>query len=131
MEAVIRLDVAAAMSAFPTVRMVLGGVAARLDFSLEEIDDLYLAAEELFRGVIEADGAERVLLTMGLDESALRLEVGGLSSPELRSLLQPPEQGETCLDLCRVLAGTVDEVILSDGEQGYSVMLRKVRKAPV
>jgi hypothetical protein len=131
MEAVIRLDVAAAMSAFPTVRMVLGGAAARLDFSLEEIDDLYLAAEELFRGVIEADGAERILLTMGLDESALRLEVGGLSSPELRSLLQPREQGEACLDLCRVLAGTVDEVILSDGEQGYSVMLRKSRKAPV
>ncbi len=131
MEAVIRLDVAAAMSAFPTVRMVLGGVGARLDFSLEELDDLYLAAEELFRGVIGADGAERVVLTLRLDEAALRLELADLSSPELRRLLKPQEQGEACLDLCRVLAGTVDEVILREGEHGYSVTLSKARKAAV
>ncbi len=131
MEAVIRLDVAASMSAFPTVRMVLGGVGARLDFSLEELDDLYLAAEELFRGVIEADGAKRIVLTLRLDESALHIEVGDLSSPELRSLLKPQEQGEACLDLCRVLAGTVDEVVLRDGENGYSVTLSKARKALV
>ena len=131
MEAVIRLDVAASMSAFPTVRMVLGGVGARLDFSLEELDDLYLAAEELFRGVIEADGGDRVVLMLRVDESALRLEVSDLSSPELRSLLKPQQEGEACLDLCRVLAGTVDEVILRDGESGYSVILSKARKALV
>ena len=43
----IRLEVTASAAALPVVRLVLGGVAARVDLSLEEIEDLYVAVEEL------------------------------------------------------------------------------------
>ena len=41
------------------VRLVLGGLGARLEFSFEQLDDLYLAAEELFRAALEAEDATR------------------------------------------------------------------------
>ena len=43
----IRLEVTATPAALPVVRMVLGGVAARVDLSLDEIGDLYVAVEAL------------------------------------------------------------------------------------
>ena len=54
----------ASPDAVPVVRMVLGGIAARIGFSLEELEDLSLAVEELFAAAVRA-GSIRTGVTDG------------------------------------------------------------------
>jgi len=121
----IRLDVAAALSAFTPVRMVLGGLSARLEFSVEEIDDLYLAAEQLFRAVVTAEGGGRVAVEMVVDGGRLRIVAGPFTSPVLRERVMPATPGAACLDLCRLLRTTCDDVTVDDLDGSYRVVLVK------
>lgn len=130
MTATIRLEVAAARSAFTPIRMVLGGIGAHLDFSVEQLDDLYLAAEELFRAAIEAEAAARYGVEMQFADGVLRLSAGPFTSRDLRQLVQPTAPGAACLDLCRLLHATVDEVFVDEGDDVYRVVLVKCQGAP-
>lgn len=51
----ISLEVPPTLSALSTVRMVVGGLGARLDFSLEDLDDLYLALDRLLEAALDAE----------------------------------------------------------------------------
>lgn len=129
MSETIRLEVAAALSAFPTVRMVLGGIGARAGLSVEELDDLYLAAEELFRAAIEIEEDARFGVEMRIDGSALHVAAGPFTSSSLRQQVKPIVPGAACLDLCRLLRNTVDEVLVDDRGGSYHVVLVKSQKA--
>jgi len=58
----ISLEVPATLSALSTVRMVLGGLGARLDFSLDDLDDLFLATDGLLQAALEAEELDAVML---------------------------------------------------------------------
>jgi len=129
MSETIRLEVAAARSAFPTVRMVLGGLGMRADLSVEQLDDLYLATEELFRAAIEMEAGTRFGVEMRVDGSALRVAAGPFTSPTLRQRVKPGAPGAACLDLCRLLHNTVDEVLVDERAGSYHVVLVKSQRA--
>ena len=59
MSETIRVEVAADESAFTPVRLVLGGLGTRLEFSVEQLEDLYLAVEHLFRAALKVEDAAR------------------------------------------------------------------------
>lgn len=121
----IRLEVPATLNALSTVRMVLGGLGLRLDFSLDELEDIYLATGELLRTALSDDALERLTVEVELDDGALRFVAGAFRSARLRAEVMVHE--ETCLDLCMLLRSTVDEVELEEHGDAYRVVLVKRR----
>ncbi len=123
----IRLEVPAAVTALPTVRMVLGGVAVRLDLSLEELEDLSLAATELLRAALDSEPLDSWAVEMAIADGALHVVAGPYWSPDLRRRLEGGRGESACLDLCRLLSHTLDSFSLEDDDDGFSVAMVKGR----
>jgi hypothetical protein len=121
----INLEVPATLSALATVRMILGGLGARLDFSIEDIEDVYLATGELLRTALGTDSADRLSVEMILGDDNLRIAAGAFRSQELRH--EVTTHNEHCLDLCMLLRNTVDDVSFEESEEGYRIVLLKSR----
>ena len=121
----ISLEMPATLSALSTLRMVMGGLGARLDFSLDDLDDLYLAIGELLRTALADATLDRLNVEVEVDQGTLRFVAGAFRSTRLRSEVTVHE--ESCLDLCMLLERTVDEVALEDDGDAYRVVLVKRR----
>ena len=88
----------------PVFRLVLGGIADRLDLGFDELDDLQLAVERL---LAEGDPQDPVTLSFELLGRGVRTRIGPLRDAALASALQePPSPGE--LNLPRILQTVVD-----------------------
>ena len=122
----IDLEVPATLNALSTVRMVLGGLAARLDFSLDDLEDIYLATDEVLRTALDADALDRLSVEVLLDDGVLRFAAGTFKSAKLRA--DVTMHAENCLDLCMLLRRTVDDVVLEDEGGAYRIVLVKRRK---
>ena len=107
-------------------RLVVGGLAARLDLSYEHLEDLQLA----LASVLERDGSisgreVRVRLEVGPD--SIGMLIGPLDPNELRADLE--REGEEGVPLSRLLDTLVDEMGLEEGEGGH--WLRLDKKVPM
>jgi anti-sigma regulatory factor (Ser/Thr protein kinase) len=123
----IDLEVPATLNALSTVRMVLGGLGARLDFSLDDLEDIYLAADGLLRTALDADALDRLSVEMLVDDGGgLRFAAGPFKSAKLRA--DVTIHAEDCLDLCMLLRRTVDDVVFEDEGGAYRIVLVKQRK---
>ena len=121
----IDLEVPATRAALSTVRMVLGGLGARLDFSLDDLEDLYLATDELLCSALDTDALDRLSVRIVLDDDVLRFAAGMFRSPKLRA--DVTLHAEDCLDLCILLRKTVDAVTLEEENGCYRIVLSKRR----
>ncbi len=119
----ISLEVPATLSALSTVRMVLGGLAARLDFSLDDLDDLFLAVDRLLEAALECERPESLHVQVAVDGGTLRVVTGVYRSDALRAQVGVTPGG--CIDLCIMLQRLVDDVVVRDEIDGYSVMIVK------
>jgi hypothetical protein len=100
--------------------LVVGGIAARHDVTLEVLDDLQLALGSLLEHNEDDDGEVRVLLRVGGD--TIEVSVGPVGDRTVAALDGDP--GET-LGLRRLLDTTVDDTTVSEREGGSWVDLRK------
>ena len=100
--------------------LVIGGIAARHDVTLEVLDDLQLAIASVLENDEADDGDIRVLLRVGGD--GIDVSVGPLGERTVTELESDP--GET-LGLRRLLDTTVDDAIVSRRDGGAWVDLRK------
>lgn len=123
----IRLEVTATPAALPVVRMVLGGVATRVDLSLDEIDDLYVAVEELLCAASDAGEDPRYELLIGVVPDGVTVNAGPFRSPGLRARLTGGvSAGE--LDLQTVMRGVVELVeVCAAPDDCYCVVFAKRR----
>ena len=98
--------------------LVLGGLAARLNLSLEHLEDLELALDSLLER--PSDGRE-VTLRVLVEDSVLRTIVGPFSS--VRAELE--EGGTNSLNLGRILRAVCDSVEIEDRDGSQWVELTK------
>ena len=108
----------------PVIRLVLGGIADRLDLGFDELDDLQLAVERL---LAEAGPQESVRLSFELGEQSVRTRIGPLRESPIAAALQGPEEPPGELTLRRILRTVVDSYgveVASGGE--LVVRLEKV-----
>jgi hypothetical protein len=105
---------------FGVARLVLAGLAARLDVTVESLEDLELALDGLLE---RRDGADEITVSLDLAGDELRARVGPFSGDELRAELEG-EPGES-LSLRRLLDAVVDGYELSQGDGGVWLELRK------
>ncbi len=121
----ISLEVPATLSALSTVRMVLGGLGARLDFSLEDIDDLFLATDRLLEAALDAEELDSLRVLVMVDAGTLRISAGVFRSDELRDQVAITPGG--CIDLCTLLQRLVDDVVVQEDDDSFCVVIIKRR----
>ena len=124
----IDLDAPLAEAFQPVVRLIIGGIAERVDFGFEEIDDLQLAVERL---LAEAGSTGTVHLAFEVGEEAIRTRVGPLDEGALTEALRDGD-GESPLTrftLRRVLQTVVDSFgVESLGEDRIVMRLDKRKR---
>ena len=98
--------------------LVLGGLAARHDLTLEHLEDLELALGGLFERL---EGEDPVTVRLTVADGAVRAAVGPYGSGKLRTELEREAGGE--LDLRRLLDTVVDgaELVERDGGEWVEV----------
>ena len=116
----ISLTVPRTRTYFGVAHLVLGGVAMRQNFTLEALEDLQVALEELL-GRERGDGA--VTLELELSDGSLEARIGPFVGTTLRADLEPSGEGE--LGLRRVLDSTVDGVEVETRPDGDWVLITK------
>ena len=102
----------------PVFRMVLGGIADRLDLGFEELDDLQLAVERL---LAEGDPQDPVTMSFEIMPGGVRTRVGPLRDAAIADALQgEPTPGE--LTLPRILSTVVDAYGVEEVADGRLVV---------
>jgi hypothetical protein len=108
--------------------MVLGGVAARVDLSLDEIDDLYVAVEELLSAATESGEDPRHELAIEVVDDGVSINAGPFRSTGLRARLSGQQSGG--LDLDTVMRGVVESVeVCAAPDDCFCVVFAKRRGA--
>jgi hypothetical protein len=103
-------------------RLVVGGLAARLDLSYEHLEDLQLALES----VLERDGyvvGNEVSVRLVVGEDSVIMKIGPLDPSELRADLE--RESDDGISLSRLLSTLVEEVTLEDVDGGHWLRLEK------
>jgi hypothetical protein len=105
---------------FSVARLVLAGLATRLDVTVESLDELELALDGLLE---RRDGAAEITLALDIEDSELHAAVGPFQGGDLRAELEG-ELGES-LSLRRLLDAVVDRYEIADRDDGTWVELSK------
>jgi hypothetical protein len=105
---------------FGVARLVLAGLAARLEITVEHLDDLELALDGLLH---RRDGAEEITVSLDIADNELHATVGPFRGDDLRAELEG-DLGES-LSLRRLLNAVVDGYEVADRDDGVWVELRK------
>jgi anti-sigma regulatory factor (Ser/Thr protein kinase) len=93
--------------------LVLGGLAARLNLTVESLEDLQLALDELLE---QDEGGTDVTVEVRVGDGSIEAELGPFDAARLRAAMEPDQDS---LGLQRVLATLVDgaELLERDGGQ--------------
>jgi hypothetical protein len=100
--------------------LVVGGIAARHEFTLEALDDLQLALDSVLDHGDDDEGEVTVLVRVR--DGDVSLSVGPIPDGTVAELEREPDAS---LGLRRLLESTVDEVSLAQREGTVWVELRK------
>jgi hypothetical protein len=112
----------------PVVRLIIGGIAERVDFGFEEIDDLQLAVERL---LAEARSERTVRFAFEVGESSIRTSVGPLSERAIADALRDGDAPPGALTLKRILQTVVDSFGVEEAADGRIVVrLEKLKAGP-
>ncbi len=103
-------------------RLVVGGLAARLELSYEHLEDLQLALESVLDGEGYVQGDE-VTVRLVVESDSVVMEVGPLDPDALRPDLEPASNDE--ISLSRLLATLVEEVSLREADGGHRLRMEK------
>ena len=125
-----RIDLEAPLSGDfqAVVRLIIGGIAERVDFAFEEIDDLQLAVERL---LAEAGQVGSVQLSFEVGGRSIRTRVGPLSAAAVAEALRDGDVPPGHLTLRRILGTVVDSFGVEDlGDGAIVVRLEKLKGLP-
>jgi anti-sigma regulatory factor (Ser/Thr protein kinase) len=122
-----RIDLEAPLSGDfqAVVRLIIGGIAERVDFAFEEIDDLQLAVERL---LAEAGTVGSVRLSFEVGADGIRTRVGPLNEHKVAEALRDGDAMPGELTLRRILQTVVDSFGVDEADDGRIVVrLEKVK----
>jgi hypothetical protein len=103
--------------------MVVGGMAARVDLSVDEIDDVYMALEEIFYAAHEKDSQTRCRMQVSAMEGALTMELGPFAASSVARRLEEPG--------CSLIARVVTLEVRPEARGELTIVLTKRREVPM
>lgn len=112
----------------PLLHLVLGGIASRGDMSIDALDDLQLAIDNLLEE--DQSAGEDVVMSVSLGTDLVCITIEALTDTYLRHNLADRQLTagmiDRRIDMCVLLDSLVDEYAVHDRESGvYAVELRK------
>ena len=112
----------------PVFRLVLGGIADRLDLGFEDLDDIQLALEQL---MAEAGAQQNVSIAFEVLPNGIRARIGPLREKAIAEALQGPEPQPGELTLRRILETVVDSfgVEVADGDAITVILNKRVKRS--
>jgi hypothetical protein len=116
----IRLTLPADDAFYGVAHLVLGGLAARLNLTFENLEDLELALDSLLER--RSDGTE-VTLRVLVEDGELRMIVGPFTA--VRAELEEGRVDSLNLNLNRILGAVCDSVEIEDRDGAQWVELTK------
>lgn len=119
----IRLTLPAQEDFRHVAHLVVGGLAARLDLTFEDLEDLQVAVEAVL--ACRDDDAE-ISVTFGIDADAVRTTVGPFSARSLAEL----DDDSSGLGLRRVLETVCDDFEIEQRDDDTWMALTKRTAAP-
>lgn len=125
-----RIDLEAPLSGDfqAVVRLIVGGIAERVDFGFEDIDDLQLAVERL---LAEAGSSGTVCLSFEVGDDRIRTRVGPLSEAKVAEALRDGDVPPGRLTLRRILETVVDSFGVDRAAEGGIVVRLDKLKGPM
>ena len=125
-----RIDLEAPLSGDfqAVVRLIVGGIAERVDFGFEDIDDLQLAVE---RRLAEAGTSGTGCLSFEVGGDRIRTRVGPLSEAKVAEALRDGDVPPGRLTLRRILETVVDSFGVDRAAEGGIVVRLDKLKGPV
>ena len=120
----VRLTVPYARPYYGVVRLVVGGLAARLDLPYEHVEDVQLALETLLGGDGYVAGDE-VTVELSLGEDGLEILVGPLDAERLERELAAELDETHGVGLRRLLSTVTGGFDVERGDGGEWVRMRK------
>lgn len=110
------------------LHLVLGGIASRGDMSVDALDDLQLAVDNLLAE--DQSAGEDVVMSVSLGDDSVCITIDSLTDTYLRHNLADRRLTDGIIhrriDMCVLLDSLVDGYAVHDGENGvYAVELRK------
>ena len=105
---------------FGVARLVLGGLATRLDVTVENLEDLELALDGLLE---RRDGADEITVSLDVADSELRAAVGPFRGDGIRAELKGDLRES--MSLRRLLEAVVDGYEIAGRDDGTWIELRK------
>ena len=103
-------------------RLVVGGLAARLELSYEHLEDLQLALESVLDSEGFVDG-EEVTVKLEVNPDSVVMGIGPIDPDMVRHDLEREAGAE--ISLSRLLSTLVEEVSIEAGESGHRLRLEK------
>jgi len=104
----------------PVVRLIVGGIAERVDFGFEAMDDLQLAIERL---LAEAGSDGRVSMTFDLAPGRIQARIGPLREAGIAGALRDSDGAPSGLTLSQILETVVDSFGI-DSATGGEIIVR-------
>jgi hypothetical protein len=105
---------------YPVAHLVLGGLAVRLNLTLESLEDLQVAVD----GILDREDASgEITMRVRVTERGLEAELGPFDGDGLRSDLERQAGDE--LGLRRILDAVVDDVSVVSRDDGAWIVLQK------
>jgi len=111
---------------YEIAHLVLGGLAIRLDLTVDHLDDLQMALQTVLQQQ-EPDG--ELTIALRVDESALHTVVGPFPGSRLRAALEREDEGEQ-LSMRRLLSAVCDHVEVEERAGGEWIALTKTYEGP-
>ncbi len=118
----IRLTVPRDREFFRIAHLVIGGLAVRLDLTLENLEDMQLALTGLLE---ERDEADTVTVAVRVEGDRLTTRIGPVDGERLRRELEA--EGGDEVGLARVLATVADSVRIDGDEVELVKTVQRVR----
>jgi hypothetical protein len=115
----IRLTMPRQRPFYGVAHLVLGGVAARLELTVEHLEELELALDGLLE---RREGADEVTLTLRVGDRDLLAELGPFGGELQTEIAREPGEG---VSLRRLLDAVVDGYTVDQRDDGTWIELRK------
>ena len=125
----VRLTIPRTRPYYGVARLVVGGVAARLDLSYEYLEDVQVALDSVIGNDAYAIG-HSVTLELVLDSGAMELVVGPLDDARLGPDLEREETEDGEIGLRRLLGTVVEGAELEQRDGAAWLRLRKPLPGP-
>jgi hypothetical protein len=110
---------------YEIAHLVLGGLAIRLDLTVDHLDDLQVALETVLQQQLP-DGD--LTISLRVDETELQTLVGPFPGSRLRAALEREDEGEQ-LSMRRLLGAVCDRFEVEDRAGGEWIALTKTYEA--